>query len=251
MKGYIYKLTDKRNGKIYIGKHNGKVKNYFTGGLIPTKIIKKYGYDIFERKILEDNIDSLDELNKKEKFYIIFYNSKNKEIGYNLTDGGDGGGEWIFLKTKEEREKISKKKSASGKGRILSQKTKKKLSKAHKGKKLSPEHKLKVIKNLFVNRVNKHSPETKEKLRQLRLGKKASAETKKKMSEKRKGVKRPDTSARLYIINHKSQKVSINGIEYKTIRYAAECLNMKEDTVRARINSKSNKYLNWFRVNSN
>lgn len=49
MKGQIYLLIDKRNGKKYVGKHNGNKKSYFTGGLIPNRIIKKFGEDIFRK----------------------------------------------------------------------------------------------------------------------------------------------------------------------------------------------------------
>lgn len=48
----IYKLTDKRNGRIYIGQHTfeeGRTKdNYFTGGVIPCNIIKKNSEDVFK-----------------------------------------------------------------------------------------------------------------------------------------------------------------------------------------------------------
>jgi len=208
--GYIYLLIDKRNNKKYIGKHKGVTSNYFTGGKIPKAIAKKYGKNIFEKIILENNIDSLEKLSEREKYYINFYDTFNN--GYNLTMGGEGGGEWIYKWPKDKIKNFLKKKSE-------------------------------------ISALHKHSPETKEKLRQIHLGMKASEEAKRKMSEKRKGIKRPDTSARLYITNHKSQKISIDGIEYKTIRYAAECLNMKEDTVRARVNSKSPKFVEWFRVN--
>ena len=39
--GYIYLLIDKRNGKKYVGKHNGSDKNYWSSGLIPNRIKKK------------------------------------------------------------------------------------------------------------------------------------------------------------------------------------------------------------------
>ncbi len=53
-------------------------------------------------------------------------------------------------------------------GLVMGEEAKKKISKVHKGKKLSEEHK----KILYQHRVIKHSDETKEKLRQLKIGNK-------------------------------------------------------------------------------
>lgn len=49
--------------------------------------IKKYGL-IKEIEILEE-IDDLSLLDEKEKYYIELYKSYNKDIGYNLTKGGN------------------------------------------------------------------------------------------------------------------------------------------------------------------
>lgn len=92
MKGIIYKITNKVNGKSYIGQtrytlefrwrqHIHKKDNtYFHNA------IRKYGVENFEKEILEE-CDYTD-LNKREIYYIAKYDSfKN---GYNLTIGGDG-----------------------------------------------------------------------------------------------------------------------------------------------------------------
>ena len=86
MNGYIYMLEDTRNGKKYIGKHNGLKKDYWSSGLIPNRIAKKHGRSIFIRTILEENIDSIELLNLREVFYINEYNSFVD--GYNMTVGG-------------------------------------------------------------------------------------------------------------------------------------------------------------------
>lgn len=54
--GYIYMLTDTGNDKKYIGQHNGSIKSYWSGGLIPNRIADVYGKEIFERVILEGDI---------------------------------------------------------------------------------------------------------------------------------------------------------------------------------------------------
>ena len=95
----IYKVTNKINGKIYIGKTNNfnKRKTEHTVYDINDnsyfhKALKKYGLSNFEWLII-DKANSLEEINKKEKFYISKYNSF-KPNGYNMTKGGDGGSMW-------------------------------------------------------------------------------------------------------------------------------------------------------------
>lgn len=92
MKGIIYKITNKVNGKSYIGQtrytlefrwrqHIHKKDNtYFHNA------IKKYGFENFTLEILEEC--PVSNLNEREIFYIAKYNTFKD--GYNLTIGGDG-----------------------------------------------------------------------------------------------------------------------------------------------------------------
>lgn len=92
MKGIIYKITNKVNGKSYIGQtrytiefrwrqHQHKKDNtYFHNA------IHKYGIDNFSIEILEEC--DIKNLNSREIFYIAKYDTFNN--GYNLTIGGDG-----------------------------------------------------------------------------------------------------------------------------------------------------------------
>ena len=56
------------------------------------KAIRKYGAENFSVTILEDNIQSNEELNKKEQYWINFYKTyfKDNNHGYNMTRGGGG-----------------------------------------------------------------------------------------------------------------------------------------------------------------
>lgn len=91
----IYKLNYP-NGKIYIGQSNdikrrmyehnniNRLQNHYNA---PCDLaIQKYGRfeEVEILEIVEDNT----QLNEKEQYWIQFYNSNNKEIGYNLTSGG-------------------------------------------------------------------------------------------------------------------------------------------------------------------
>ena len=87
----IYKINYP-NGKIYIGQtcnlrrrmneHNDPNKAKSPCDLA----IKKYG-KISQIEVLEEIKDS-SILNEREIYWIKYYNSNNKEIGYNLTKGG-------------------------------------------------------------------------------------------------------------------------------------------------------------------
>nr|DAH16412.1 MAG TPA: intron associated endonuclease [Caudoviricetes sp.] len=93
MKKEIYKITNKTNGKIYIGQsvnslirfagHKSNAKKPHRNSAID-KAIDKYGIENFELKVIEITED----YNAREKFWIKFYNSL-VPYGYNIMDGGE------------------------------------------------------------------------------------------------------------------------------------------------------------------
>ena len=96
----VYMHVNKNNGKKYIGissdvnkrwAYNGK--NYYDQvfGLA----IQKYGWDNFEHEIIKDNI-SKKEACELEQELIKKYNTRNKEFGYNRSDGGDCGSKGAY-----------------------------------------------------------------------------------------------------------------------------------------------------------
>lgn len=86
----IYKTTNIVNGKIYIGRQLHTNPTYIGSGTILHRAIKKYGINNFKKEIIE-HCSSLSDLNEKEKFWIEKLNSTNKNIGYNIMIGGQGG----------------------------------------------------------------------------------------------------------------------------------------------------------------
>lgn len=92
----IYKITNKINNKIYIGKSTDIEKrwkyhishyNYEREYNKPLyKAFRKYGVENFSFEIIEECLLDIDE---KEKYWINFYNSYKN--GYNATIGGEGG----------------------------------------------------------------------------------------------------------------------------------------------------------------
>ena len=86
----IYKIINCLNSKIYIGKDTSSDPNYYGSGVIINRAIKKYGIENFTKEII-DTAEAKADLAEKEKYWISFYNSMDKEIGYNISKGGDGG----------------------------------------------------------------------------------------------------------------------------------------------------------------
>lgn len=88
----IYKITNKINGKFYIGQSNNinrRFQEHITKGQlsrIPLDIaIQKYGKENFLYEILEEC--SIDQLNEKEKYWIEKLQAT--KYGYNCFTGGD------------------------------------------------------------------------------------------------------------------------------------------------------------------
>lgn len=93
----VYKATSKTTKKVYIGittntleyrmsQHKraadeGKTYHFYNA-------IRKYGFDDFIFEVIEDNINNIEDLYDREKYWIAYYNSY--ENGYNSTRGGEG-----------------------------------------------------------------------------------------------------------------------------------------------------------------
>jgi len=177
---FIYKITNKINGKQYVGKTVKPILKRFIshcnsakGGSnqIICRAIKKYGKDSF----LIEQIDTAStekELFQKEIEWIKKLDTYNN--GYNMTLGGEGQS-----------------------GRLHSIETKLKMSKERRGRKVSEETKARLrllsIEYWNKNRGRKSSEETKAKISKNRtginLGFKHSEEAKIKMSVNRSGIK--------------------------------------------------------------
>lgn len=101
--GCIYKITNKINQKIYIGKTSREPELRWKEHLqyathqperynTPLYLaMRKYGINNFHFEIVEDNILDEQELNLKEQKYIQLYKSMSHQNGYNIVLGGDGG----------------------------------------------------------------------------------------------------------------------------------------------------------------
>ena len=86
----IYKITNLLTGKMYVGKDETSNPDYFGSGVLIRKAIKKYGKENFKKEILAETDDKF-ELRNLEKYFIQTLESYRREIGYNISLGGDGG----------------------------------------------------------------------------------------------------------------------------------------------------------------
>lgn len=92
--GYIYKIINNVNDKVYIGKTTTTLENrwwhhksdYLQYDWHLYKAMRKYGIDNFYMQLVEECNDDI--INEREKFWIKEYNSYKN--GYNETEGGDG-----------------------------------------------------------------------------------------------------------------------------------------------------------------
>lgn len=177
----VYKLTCNINNKIYIGKSVNirrrmyQHKNCRDGGFLHNAI-QKHGWDNFKLDIIEifENFDRLNDnlyLLDREAYYIEFYDSTNRDRGYNRSKySSDTTGLPVSDETRE-KQRISATGNTNNLGRIPDNITREKMRNAKLGK-----------SNLAC--VGKpRTEETKQKIRDSKRGKKLSEEHKRKISE--------------------------------------------------------------------
>lgn len=114
---WIYKITNIQNNKVYIGQTIRPIQQRFRrhindalNNVIDThfaRAIRKHGKENFVIEEI-DSAKTQEELNKKEQYWIQYYNSVEK--GYNETDAiSKCGGNTYQSKTPEELKEIGQK----------------------------------------------------------------------------------------------------------------------------------------------
>ena len=154
----IYQIINKINGKVYIGMSAGSFKERWQGKYNEhlSRAFKKYGKENFIFHILEE-VEPIKELIEfRETWWIEFFDSTNKSIGYNFCKKGMS---WLGLKHRvesKEKMRIWKKENYIGENN------------PNYGKKLSEETKQK-IREKITGHIK--SVETREKLSKSNKGK--------------------------------------------------------------------------------
>lgn len=115
--GYIYKITNQVDGKIYVGKTNYSVHSRWlshirTGSIYKDlnkkssllyNAINKYGIENFTIEQIDEC--PIEELGDRERYWIERLDARNHEVGYNICRGGEcgpGGPQFAGHKHSEE-----------------------------------------------------------------------------------------------------------------------------------------------------
>lgn len=200
----LYLITNKINGKRYVGQHVGNdlqaywlrnvylAQNGYQGKRLLYRAVRKHGPENFDVEVLTF-VETKEELDRYEIGLIAHLDLCNPEKGYNLTQGG--GGSLGFNPDEETREKMSK----SHIGLKMPDSHRRKLSERNKGNKYSLGRKMtkeNFEKLMAVHIGAKRSEETRRKLSESHKGKKQSEETIRKRSLALRGQKRSEETSR-------------------------------------------------------
>ena len=126
--GFIYKITNTVNGKIYVGKTKTTIEARFKSHKktalkilndgkksIPLyNAMNLYGIDNFIVTQLEQC--AYDVLSDRERYWIETLNARNPSVGYNICKGGEGGMGGPMFKGHKHSSETKKKMSESRKG---------------------------------------------------------------------------------------------------------------------------------------
>jgi group I intron endonuclease len=232
--GFIYKITNLLNGKIYVGQttqrpakrwasHKAGVKN-------PKwpihRAIARHGAENFDFAVIEECQDR-ETLDQAECRWIAELRSK-KPGGYNVTDGGGGINGYKF--SAEACAKLGDR----SRGRHVSQETGRKISEAKRGQRLGDE----TRRRMAAARIGKkHSPEVREKIARSNRGKKRSDAHKEQLRQFRLGFRHTDEAKAKF-----SRRVLAAGTEYKSLLAAAEALGVSTTTIQRRVSSAHDGY---------
>jgi len=195
----VYKITNMVNGKVYVGQTVRGIhtrwtehkRHALTGGdthRCPrlSRSIRRHGPDNFVIDILEI-CTNLDDLNKREEYWIGTLQSMDKSKGYNLQSGGMN-----MVPSESTRARMS----VWQIGRKFSDESRKRMSDSHRS--LPPRSADHCRKISEMNKGKKRSDDTRRKISASRIGKKCSADARAKMAAAaRRRVARPGELDRL------------------------------------------------------
>ena len=270
MVGYIYKITNKVDGRFYIGstinfekrkkKHINTLIKSKHHNLFLQRAFNKYGIEVFDFSYKEKKVQNICELQKLEERYINFCWSSGRL--YNVSKKGCGG-DLISYHPKNKEFKELQSKLATERYANMSYEDKKEMSlrnlgekNPNYGNKWADDQKKKASERMKNNRESffyscngktyeelfgdEKAKELKENLSKLAkekkgeknpfYGKKHTDETKLKISKSRKGI----------VYESICKKVLYNGIIYNSASDCARQLGLKNVTVSYR--AKKNIY---------
>jgi group I intron endonuclease len=223
MKYIVYKVTNRIDGKFYIGYTSKNIEERFEKHCKRNKgkshfqhALHLYGFENFQSEILFESDDKQTILDM-EQTLIVQLDARNPAIGYNVAPGGQGG--------------------PTEKKQPTSEATKEKRRLARLGKKHSLQTREKMKGKI-------KSKETREKLSNAMKGRIFSKETIDKMRRPRGGRKQKNKSE--YVVANKttyssethpkSKPISINDVMYPSILNASKAIDMGTHAITNAIN---------------
>lgn len=110
---YLYRITNKLNGKIYVGVHKTDNLNdgYMGSGKKIINAIKKHGVENFQKEILE-YFDSTEQMYNREK-EVVTAEFVARADTYNLMGGG-WGGELTVESNEQKKKTMAERKVSQG-----------------------------------------------------------------------------------------------------------------------------------------
>lgn len=150
----IYKMTNKVNGKVYIGQTTRRLdertkEHIRHNKMIVDKAIQKYGIENFTVEQI-DLAENINELNQKEMYWIERYDCITPK-GYNQCYGGDNTCGYHHKEESKQKMSIKKSQKYIGEGnpfynKTHSEESRKKMSEARKGLKHLTEEQIKRLR---------------------------------------------------------------------------------------------------------
>lgn len=245
--GYIYKIENLVNGKVYIGQtiqppikrkysHLSQLKNNKHWNEHLQCSFNKYDESNF-RFIVLNYATSKEVLDKLEDDYIIYYDCLNPQNGYNFKRGGANGKCSEEMRKKQSEAKMGNKNPNYGKngtlnpfyGKTHSLETRKKIREALKGEKhpwFGKKHSIETRKKMSKSHMGKtYSLESRKKMSESQKGKNVSLETRKKMSESRTGMKcSREHNLKMSLIQRNKGLFNFTGLRLeKRVHYERRC----------------------------
>ena len=243
--GYIYKIINTVNNKIYIGQtiqldinkrwaaHKNAV-TYNKGCPKLTAAFKKYGFNKFKFEIIIICFDSA--VYELEKYYIKKYNAYG-ENGYNSTEGGEPGG--FFKGHKHSDESINKIKNTLNnyyKNEEIRKETSLKVKIA-----LSKINMSEVMKNIITQKKEQGLPIFKNRVNGINLSDDVKDKIRKSVlqyyeNNKSKNINRRSQLSKLAIerIGRQINQYELNGkfiAKFKCIKEAADKTNINRKSI--------------------
>lgn len=152
----IYGIKNKVTEEVYIGKttinfgdrwdcHKSQLRGNYHDNKNLQNAWNKYGEENFEFIVLHDLLPE-DDINELEKYYIEIY--RNKNLAYNIHNGGDNG--WPGMQISENAKRIIGSKNKEHMiGHKASEETRKKMSESQKKKKKNTIETVKEVRRLY------------------------------------------------------------------------------------------------------